>query len=224
MKKIVLLLLFVLFSAGLAVAQVPVQLERPRKMKLEPLGMKGTEKLLSAPKDKDPGALKYKGYSDESLDEMEKQMQERDWGSEDTAWKRACEQNTYDSYQRYIAMYPNGAHKADATCLLIDARVNEALRNAHENLPNIHILEADPDSPNSTLRIRNNTGLTLTVYCSGNSTKDIVIPPDGFATLLLENGEYKIAASVPPQHIRPFAGKTTFTGGSYDIGFWVVNY
>lgn len=222
MKRIFLLFLFLAGASGLATAQSVRQLERPRKMTLEPM-KPGTETIIMSPRNDNPKSASYKDYSDKSFEELEREMQEREWGSEDTAWKRACEMNSYQSYERYLAIYPNGAHKAEATCLLIDAKVNETLRNAHDDLPNIKLVEADEESPTSTLLIRNNTGYSLTVYCSGSTTKSVVIPRDNFATIVLENGDYKIAASVPPSYIRPFAGKTSFAGGRYEMGFWVVS-
>ena len=74
----------------------------------------------------------------------------------------------------------------------------------------------------SEIVIDNNTDYALTVYYSGTSFKSILIPIGGKATFTVENGDYKIAASVPPAYIRPYAGKTEFVGGRYEIGFWVV--
>lgn len=164
----------------------------------------------------------YKGYNDERLDELDKQMKERQWQSEDTAWKRACELDTRLSYETYITRYPQGAHVAEANNKVIEKKVDETLANAHDNLPNIKYIEPDEFSPTSTLSIKNNTGYPLTVYCSGSDKKSVIIPVDATRDVTVTNGDYKIAASVPPGYIRPFAGQTTFYGGTYEIGFWVV--
>ena len=222
MKRIFLLFLFLAGASGLATAQSVRQLERPRKMTLEPM-KPGTETIIMTPRKDTPKSASYKEYSDKDFDDLEKVMQEREWGSEDTAWKRAKELNTRQSYERYMAIYPNGAHIAEATCLLIDAKINETLNNAHNDLPNIKRVEPDDDTPISTVAVKNNTIYSLTVYWSGKNTKSTVIPPDGMATIVVENGDYKIAASVPPNNIRPFAGETYFAGGRYEMGFWVVS-
>lgn len=164
----------------------------------------------------------YKGYVDEGLDELNKNMREKDWGSEDTAWQRACELDNSKAYERYMAMYPYGAHVPLASECLIRTKVDETLANAHANLPEITRTEANDDSAETTLVIQNNTGMTLTVFCSGINKKSLQIPPDKKGTIKVINGQYKIAASVPPSYIKPYAGQTSFMGGVYEVGFWVV--
>ena len=164
----------------------------------------------------------YGKYDDATLGNLAKTMEERDWTSEDTAWKRASALNNSNSYQRYIALFPHGAHIAEANTRLIDIKVTEALNDAHDELPNLKRVVEDDESPTSTLVIKNNTNYPLTVMFSGADTKSIVIVVDGTAVVNVTNGAYKIAASVPPSNIRPFAGKTEFSGGRYETGFWVV--
>ena len=165
----------------------------------------------------------YKGYSDDTFSELDDAMKERQWTSEDTAWTRACQIDTRKAYERYISLYPQGAHIADASCRLIDKKVEETIQGAHDRLPNIECVEPDESSPTSTFVIKNNTGYPLTVYCSGPDSRSVVIPVDGKREVTLYNGEYKLAASVPPAYIRPFAGVTGFYGGRYEVGFWVVS-
>jgi len=221
LKRVIVLLVFVLGASGLASAQ-SYSPEKPRSMLPGTSGKSGVGTILEMPK-AEAGSANYKNYSDEQLDEFNKRMEEREWGSEDTAWKRACETNSRQSYERYLAMYPYGAHSAEAEQKLIVAKIAETLSNAHNELPNIKHVEFDDESITSTVFIRNNTIYPLTVYYSGTETKGTVIPTNGSATLTIENGEYKIAASVPPNHIRPYAGITAFSGGRYEIGFWVVS-
>lgn len=186
-------------------------------------GQSGKKPILEMPKSENANSSSYKAYTDESLDELNRKMEERDWGSEDTAWIRACEKNTRQSFERYMALYPNGAHIAEAEQKLIISKITETLNNTHNELPDIKHLEVDDESLTSTVYIQNNTIYPLTVYYSGFQTKGTVIPASGSATITVENGEYKIAASVPPHHIRPYAGKTSFSGGKYEIGFWVIS-
>jgi len=184
----------------------------------------GMDKMM-IPKDNNVEAgipRDYKGYSDEDLSELEMQMKERDWSREDTAWMRACQINTQASYARYIAMYPSGEHFPQASARLIEAKVAETLANAHNELPQIERIEEDDDSPTSTLIIRNHTGMSLTVYCSGEQSKSVVIAPGARDFITVKNGPYKLAATVPPSHIKPYAGVTSLGGGKYEIGFWIV--
>lgn len=220
----------ILLIAGLALlcasagAQSPLTLDKSRERrgggsaKAKP----GTEKMIFTKVEMDPNSVSYKDYKDETLDELDKTMQEREWGSEDTAWARAQKLDTRQAYEKFISMYPYGKYVAEANCKLIDARVNETLSNAHQSLPNIKHIETDEPTFESTVEVTNHTGLPLTVYYSGIDKKSVLIPPDGKSTVILENGDYKLAASVPPQSIRPFAGQTAFVGGRYEIGFWIV--
>lgn len=205
-----------------AAAQSVNSLERNKGNRIGLSGKRGTEMLDPKMDANATFPTNYKNFNDDRLDELEKTMKEREWGNEEGAWNRACEIDTKQSYERYIAMYPNGFHVAEANCRLIEKKIEETLNNAHNDLPDIKRVEADDDSPVSIVQIRNNTGLPLTVYYSGAEIKSIVIPPDKEATITLENGNYKIAATVPPSHIRPYAGKKEFEGGRYEIGFWIV--
>ena len=164
----------------------------------------------------------YGKYEDDGLDALEKEMQEREWGHEDTAWKRASEMDSIEGYQTYLARYPYGAHAGDANNRIIDLRVQDALNGSHEDLPDMKRVEEDDDSPTSTILVENNTGYPLTVMYSGLESKSIVIAAGGRGAVTVKNGHYRIAASVPPGHIRPFAGSQDFSGGRYEVGFWVV--
>lgn len=223
MKRVSLVAAF-LFMCVLTLAQpTGLHYDRSRERRLGTSERNSMERMLDSKVDASPSIPhSYKNYSGEGLDALDEQMKERDWASEDGAWARACESNTRQSYEKYAAMYPGGAHIAEANCRLIDAKVSEMLNNAHNSLPNIKRIESDDDSPTSTIVVKNNTGLPLTVYYSGMESKKSVIPPDGIETVTLENGPYKLGATVPPSHIRPYAGKTSFEGGCYEIGFWIV--
>jgi len=219
-KSFILIFLLMFVGAGLF-----AQNGDAPKMKLKSMSpvSGGLEKMIIPQTEVNAGIPSdYKGYSDADLDQLEKEMKERDWNREDTAWIRACELDTQAAYARYIALYPSGAHFPQATAKLIEAKIDETLENAHEELPEIECVKADENSPTSTLIIRNHTGLSLTVYCSGSQSKSVVIAPGGRDFITVENGAYKLAATVPPVHIRPYAGTTFFAGGQYEIGFWVV--
>lgn len=222
-KKLILSIIFSFILCTLLNAQTGIPSDRSRDRNLG-ISRKGGMGLMLPPKADAPAGVPSgcKGYSDDNLEELEKKMKERDWISEDTAWERACQENTRQSYEKYCAMYPNGAHIVPATVMLINAKVEETLANAHNELPNIKHVEIDDDSLTSTVLIENNTGYPLTIYCSGNETTSFTIPADGQRTVTLNNGQYKLAAYVPPSYIKPYAGQTGFAGGKYEIGFWVV--
>ena len=215
---LILILSLICFQAY---AQYPVERSGNRIPGLS--GSRGTGTMNSKADAKESLPSSYKDYHDDNLDKMNSAMKEREWLSEDTAWKRAREMDTRQSYERYMSMYPGGAHIAQAGSRLVNVKIDETLSKAHNNLPNIKRIESDDSSPTSTIEIHNNTGYPLTVYYSGEKGSSILIQPDRTGTITLDNGPYKLAAMVPPSHIRPYAGKTELLGGRYEIGFWVVS-
>ena len=221
-KRLITMILGLMMTGSMVFAQSA--LENPGKKLGSHSSVAGLEKLdipMTAPNKSVPSG--YKGYTDEGLEEFNNNMKEQEWGREETAWVRASDLNTSKAYEKYMAMYPYGAHVPEATVLLVQAKVNETLANAHDKLPDIKRVEEDDDSPETTLIIENNTGYTLSIYCSGTDSKSVIIPVDRKASITFKNGQYKLAASVPPSNIRPFAGQTSFDGGVYEIGFWVVS-
>lgn len=212
----------VLLCAG-AVAQSTVPL-RQRSLETGSGKVSGSSKVGTVGNVMDMKSLPtdFKSYEDDRLKEVEKAMEERDWRSEDTAWKRASAINTKDSYERYIGMYPYGAHRADADARLIDIQVNDAFKKDHGNLPGMKYVAPDEDSPTSTIVIENDTGYPLTVMYSGTESKSITIAPGFRQSITVKNGSYRIAASVPAPNIRPFAGTENLTGGRYETGYVVV--
>lgn len=178
--------------------------------------------MLSVPMDSPLKGPDYQKYKDNDLKDLEQDMNERSWTDENTAWERAKTIDTEEAYRKFIVLYPNSVHHGEADKRIIDLGVDDALAHAHNSLPGIKQLEKDEESPTSTITIENNTEYPLTVLFSGFESYRIIISPGRKGVMTVENGDFKIAASVPPQHIRPFAGATEFTGGSYEIGFWVV--
>jgi len=166
--------------------------------------------------------MEYNKLTDEKFRQMDEEMKEKMWASEDTAWERACEIDTKEAYRRYMAIYPNGPHRGEAGRRFIDRQVNDIMSNAHDDLPGIEQTEEDDNSPVSTVVVTNHTEYVLTVYYSGIDSKSVLINPGGRAAVTVTNGSYKVAASVPPANIMPFAGTTQLSGGRYEIGFWVV--
>ncbi|MCQ2182170.1 MAG: hypothetical protein MJY89_02040 [Bacteroidales bacterium] len=190
-------------------------------------GLKGSTKseremLLGNTIDMDSIPMEYNGFNDEKFKQMDEEMKERQWHSEDTAWERACELDTKEAYRRYIAIFPNGQHRGEANRRFIDREVNDIMSDAHEDLPGIEHVAFDDESPSSTILVENRTEYVLTVYFSGIDSKSVLINPWGRSAVTLTNGTYKIAASVPPAHIHPYAGSTQLSGGRYETRFYVV--
>lgn len=167
--------------------------------------------------------IQSNNFDDTRLRELEQELNERAWNSEYTAWQRASDLDTRSAYEKYSAMYPNGPHKAEATKRLIDIKVEETMNSSHGSLPPMKQIKSDDDSPTTNIVIQNETGLPLTIMFSGEESKNVIIPVGTRRTVTIKNGDYRIAASVPPATIRPFAGSQSFYGGTYETGFIIVS-
>lgn len=159
---------------------------------------------------------------DARMKEIEKEFKDREWRSEESAWNRASEEDTKEAYEKYVAMYPNGEHRSEATARLIAMKVSDAFTSAHQTLPPINRIYVDDDSPVSTIIVNNSTGQPLTVMYSGVDCEGITIEPDGRGIVTVSNGYYNIAASVPSPSVKPFAGNEIFRGGRYEVTFYIV--
>lgn len=214
-----------LFALVLSLGSASAQVTLPKKLgETRSTGTMRTEieKMTGSMVDAKTGPVDHAMQTDDRLDEIARKMDERSWGSENTAWEKACQLNTRESYQKYTAMYPYGAHISEATKRLIDIEVNDALNGAHNGLPNMKHVEIDDDSPTSTVVVENATHYLLTVYYSGEESKSVQISPGAKRSVTLKNGHYRIAASVPAPRVRPYAGSETFVGGRYEVGYIVV--
>ena len=205
-------------------AQSSVSLGREGKGRLGiPADVHGSrEKPIGSTINADSSPIEHSEYKDENLERLEKEMEAREWGSEGTAWERARKADTKEAYQRYVAMYPNGAHRPQASQRIVDLSVNDIFDGDHGSLPEMHCVARDDDSPTSTITVENATRYPLTVMYSGPESRSTVIPPGAKSTVTLPNGRYRIAASVPDAFVRPFAGSETFSGGRYETGYVIV--
>ncbi len=166
--------------------------------------------------------IEHSEYTDAMTDELARRMTEKKWEREDTAWEMAVTIDTKESYRKYVAMYPGGAHRPEAAKRIIDFEVNDVFNEDHGTLPGMEHVEEDIDSPTSTITVENVTDYTLTVMYSGPESKRIQIAPRSRGTVTLANGRYRIAASVPRSNVRPYAGGETLIGGRYEAGYCIV--
>ena len=220
-----ILFLSLLFACAYASAQAPVALPKKGDRSYGGAALNGgtlSGRPSGATIDVNSIPMDYGKYSDSNLKELERQMEERDWASEGTAWQRACAIDTKDSYQKYVARFPYGAHRAEADKKIVDFEVEDIFNGEHGNIPEIRQVSRDDESETSTIVVENATSYMLTVMYSGAESKSIRIAPGCRGSVTLVNGDYRIAASVPVASIRPYAGSQGFTGGRYETGYCVV--
>lgn len=161
-------------------------------------------------------------YYDADLENLEKQIAERNLGTEEGDWAAACKEKSYAAYQRYSARYPNGAHAAEAARRMVDLNVNNIFNSAHNAFPQLQRDTIDEESTTCTVTVENHTDYPMTVMFSGATSKSIVIRPESRGSVTLKTGTYRIGASVTKPGVRPFAGTQKLLGGRYHTGFTIV--
>lgn len=227
-RFIILSILFLALSAS-AWAQTTLPVPKGGDTKYKGMGgtvsgaVGGSTKPIGTANDIKTYPVEYdRSKNDARLHELDKAMEERRWNSEDTAWEKACEIGTRAAFKKYIGMYPYGAHRGEADQKLIDLEVDDAFNHSHGDFPGMNRVEQDDDSPTSVVVVENCTDQMLTVYYSGLDSRTVRIAPGHKGTVTVKNGQYRIAASVPAVHVRPYAGTQTLEGGRYEVGFYIA--
>ena len=152
----------------------------------------------------------------------ERQKQEmKEWSTESKAWKKVLEGGTLELLEKYLSLYPNGAHSAQAKQKTIDQEVSDVFASGdYGQLPSMD-RTGYSNSTYSTVSVRNDTQYTLTLLYSGAESKRLVISPHSSKSVSLKSGSYRIVASVNAYNVRNFAGREELMGGSYDVSYYI---
>ena len=169
----------------------------------------------------------YKGWEEyqslvppDQYRDSETQQFKAGWSTESRAWKTASTINTIISYTQYLSLYPQGKHQKEADKLIIDMQVDATFAGQHGNLPEMN-RSASSGGPNSSIRVYNKTAYTLTLLYSGVESKRLVLAPQSKGNIKLENGVYRIAASVDAPDIGRYTGKENLVGGTYEVEYYI---
>lgn len=157
------------------------------------------------------------------LKDSENKIQEienRNWNTEDKAWKTATNENTISAYNKYKELYPNGVHYAMAEKKIIDLEVATVYAGKHGTLPTMDKISYG-NGPTSYITVKNSTSYTLTLLYSGVDSKRLVISAGQSSSIRLKNGSYRVAASVSAYNVRKYAGTENLNGGSYDVEYYI---
>lgn len=154
--------------------------------------------------------------ADERIDDLNNRL----WGTEAQAWRTAQKENSLTAYNRYLELYPRGAHAKAADKKVIDLSVTSIFAGDHGSLPGMDKTSYSSSGVNY-ISVRNDTQYTLTLLYSGPDSKRLVLSPRSSGTVTLPNGSYRVAASVAAANVRSYAGTETLNGGSYDVSYYI---
>lgn len=153
----------------------------------------------------------------EQLKAKAREEAERAWKKEGSAWQMAKSMNTSFGYEKYLNLYPHGAHAKAA----IDHLVDGVMSGSHGELPSMEKTGYSTGST-SRLQVSNDTQYTLTLLYSGTSdSKRLVLSPHQTRSISLKNGRYRVAASVSAANVSSYAGSEELTGGEYSVSYYI---
>lgn len=161
---------------------------------------------------------KYWRNADNKIAELERIL----WGTEDAAWQSAQDENTADSYGKYLKLYPEGEHVKAADKKYIDLSVAEAFSNKHYDLPEMNKKYYNASNRNEVVA-KNKTEYTLTIMYSGpvNSYRQVIDAKET-GKIVMTNGDYRIVAFVDTPTVVPYAGTMTLNGGGYESEYFIL--
>ena len=142
------------------------------------------------------------------------------WSTDSQAWKTAQKQNTLTAYNRYLELFPKGAHAKAADKKVIDLSVTNIFAGDHGTLPGMDRTSYSSSGSN-IITVSNDTQYTLTLLYSGPDSKRLVLSPHSSGSVRLPNGTYRVAASVAATNVRSYAGTETLSGGGYDVSYYI---
>ena len=159
---------------------------------------------------------KYWRDADQRIEDINSRL----WGTDSQAWKTAQKQNTLTAYNRYLELFPKGAHAKAADKKVIDLSVTNIFAGDHGTLPGMDRTSYSSSGSN-IITVSNDTQYTLTLLYSGPDSKRLVLSPRSSGAVRLPNGTYRVAASVAATNVRSYAGTETLSGGGYDVSYYI---
>lgn len=157
----------------------------------------------------------------DSLETIIAKQEAEFWGTEQLAWKTANQAGTYESYQKYIRLYPNGAHKTKANKIIIDYEVNRDFAGKHGTMPTMEKTSYGSGAF-STVTVTNQTIYPMTLLYSGEKESErLVIQRGGTQSIKLPNGKYRISARVNASNVIPYVGSEILSGGNYSANYYI---
>lgn len=159
----------------------------------------------------------YSSYIDmTTIDILEARRDSIRWADEATAWRLATSQLGVDAYERYLSLYPNGEHAAEAIKNKVQIKM-EGLNDCTE-LPDF---DHYGSGSQCNISVTNSSNYTLTILMDGTVGKDVDIAPQETANFTVPRGEYDIVMLSANNEVNPGKGHKTLTGGHYSINLFI---
>lgn len=153
------------------------------------------------------------------LNRAKDSIEERNWKTDSNAWNRAVELNSIDAYKKYVNQYPYGYKVDKGKKNIIDMEVDNIFSKDYGTMPELNKI-SEGNGKTSHISIYNNTRHTLTIWYSGPNSRLLVIKSRSRSEIQLENGKYRIGASVD-SGAKKYARIQSLTGGYYDIEYYI---
>ena len=155
-------------------------------------------------------------FATEAKDALEKQK----WGTEKAAWETAQKGNSSKDYQKYMELYPKGAHVKQALQKELEKEIDKYYSRSKGSLPSPTYTSYKGSG--SSFTIKNDTSGALTVYFKGPSVKQVQIKKGARSTINLLNGTYRVVAVTEGGD--PYASSMTFKNGYYEADYYIHSY
>ncbi len=134
-------------------------------------------------------------------------------------WSWVREQDSLESYKRFLDRFPDHAEREWIERRIIDLEVKQIAEGKYGDLPQAETRMVGGNE--SKIEVRNDTQYELTVRYSGPLSQKLVIPARETRHANLRPGEYKVAASVAAADVRNYYGTQTMEGGLYNSNFFI---
>lgn len=152
-------------------------------------------------------------------EEAQKREEFEKYGTDANAWKTAKAEDTMNGYKEYLKRYPKGRHVQEANKNIIDLEVASVILSGnYGNLPSAQQVSYGRGK-NSTIRLTNSSGRTITILYSGVKSMRIVLEAYQTRTIILPSSSYDVVATAPG--VRSFYGTENLTGGEYESEYYI---
>lgn len=157
----------------------------------------------------------------DSIETVTTKRETQSWGTDKLARETAYKNDTYESYLKYIKLYPKDIHKSKANKKIIDFEVARDFAGEHGSMPAMD-KTGYRNGHFSTITVTNQTSYEMTLlYSGGTESERLIINGGGTKSIKLPNESYRISAKVNASNVIPYVGNETLTGDNYSASYYI---